>query len=107
MLNVNGRLDFLLTRLRSRTATIEEMQELKLLLGGNDMDEKLRHLWDTLPADSPFFSEASSDEMLAYIMQPEESFLTGMRRRQRMGWVVAMTLLIIIAGLWLYLRFPS
>lgn len=99
----NTRLKALLERLHSKTASQEEIDELRSLINSNDVDEELKKIWLGVPEQDPFFSEEKSGQILAGILQHQPVVVMKLeKRRPAMIMAAAAVLALLFAGTWFY-----
>jgi len=99
----NTRLKILLQRFHNKTASQEEIDELKTLIKDNNIEEELKKLWDQVPEQDPFFSEEKSGQILAEILQHQPVVvMMPKKRRPAMIAAAAAVLALLFAGTWLY-----
>lgn len=99
----NTRLKILLQRFHSKTASREEVDELRSLINSDNVDEELKKIWNQVPEQDPFFSEEKSAQILAGILQHEPVVvMMSKKRRPAMIMAAAAVLALLFAGTWLY-----
>lgn len=69
----NTRLGYLLQRFHAQTASQEELTELMQLLNSKDVENELHELWQQVPEQDRFFSEETSEQILASLLQKQPS----------------------------------
>ncbi len=98
----NTRLKILLQRFHSKTASQEEIDELRSLINSDDVDEELKKIWNQVPEQDPFFSEEKSAQMLTGILQQERVVMMPKKRKPAMLMAAAAVLALVFAGTWAY-----
>src|SRR5687768_5512817 len=98
----NTRLKILLQRLHSKTASQEEIDELRSLINSDGVDEELKKIWNQVPEQDPFFSEEKSAQILAGILQHERVVVMPKKRKPAMLMAAAAVLVLVFGGVWLY-----
>ena len=98
----NTRLKILLQRFHSKTASQEEIDELRSLINSDGVDEELKKIWNQVPEQDPFFSEEKSAQILAGILQHERVVAMPKKRRPAMLMAAAAVLALVFAGTWIY-----
>src|SRR5688500_20278239 len=98
----NTRLKILLQRFHSKTASQEEIDELRSLINSDGVDEGLKKIWNQVPEQDPFFSEEKSAQILAGILQHESVVVVMPKKRKpAMLMAAAAVLALVFAGTWL------
>lgn len=99
----NTRLNSLLQRFHNKTASQEEIDELRSLINSSDVDEELKKIWDQVPEQDPFFSEEKSAQILAGILQ-HQPVVVMMPKKRRLAMIMAAAavLVLLFAGTWFY-----
>src|SRR5688500_16496056 len=98
----NTRLKILLQRFHSKTASQEEIDELRSLINRDGVDEELKKIWNQVPEQNPFFSEEKSAQILAGILQHERVVVMPKKRKPAMLIAAAAVLVLVLGGVWLY-----
>ncbi|HKO82246.1 MAG TPA: FecR family protein [Chitinophagaceae bacterium] len=99
----NTRLKILLQRFHSKTASQEEIDELRSLINSDDVDQELKKIWNQAPEQDPFFSEEKSAQMLTGILQHERAVvMMPKKRKPALLMAAAAVLALVFAGTWIY-----
>jgi len=104
----NTRLKSLLQRFHNKTASQEEIDELRSLINSDDVEEELKKIWNQVPEQDPFFSEEKSAQILAGILQHQPVVaMMPKKRRPAMIMAAAAVLVLLFAGTWFYFNTSS
>jgi ferric-dicitrate binding protein FerR (iron transport regulator) len=104
----NTRLKILLQRIHNKTASREEIEELRSLINSDDVEEELKKIWNQVPEQDPFFSEEKSAQILAGVLQHQPVVaMMPKKRRPAMVMAAAAVLALLFAGTWFYFNTSS
>ncbi len=91
----------LLQRLHNHTASAEDLEILQQLLKDDTAEKELRQVWESIAGNAPFFTPASSEQMLTTILQHRQApVIPVQKHRYRWMAAAASLLLLLTAGWW-------
>lgn len=104
----NTRLGYLLQRFHAHTASQEELTELMQLLNSKDVESELHELWQQVPEQDRFFTEETSEQILASLLQQQAPVPNISRRPFIKRWMaVAAALVVLLSAGWIFFNLTS